>query len=284
MAGEGSGMSSLDDRHRTVGEHYDGAAHEFELARLDHRSPVERAMMERYLARFVPESSVVADVGGGAGHYDESLARRGCRLYLADVSVRLLEAAQERLASHGLTDQVIDARLASATDLSHIADRSCDAVLMLGPLYHLLTLMERRQAVREAKRLLRDGGVFLASGVSRLAGLAAGYYIQPDRGVELREVYRRFLDDGIVDPELAPTIGHAHFTRAAEFRALFEDDFEELAFVGLESFTGSRQQLFIDLAADLKQAWLDLVEASAADPEGIGLSEHYLFVGRPRAG
>ncbi len=78
-------------------------------------------------------------------------------------------------------------------------------------------------------------------------------------------------------------VERAHFTGAAEFRALFEGAFEEASFVGLESFTGSRQKIFRELGPDAQQAWLDLVEAMAATAEGIGLSEHFLFVGRPRS-
>ena len=61
---------------------------------------------------------------------------------------------------------------------------------------------------------------------------------------------------------------------------MFAGAFEELAFVGLESFTGSRQEHFLELAPDVRRAWLDLVEATAAEDEGIALSEHFLFVGR----
>ena len=275
-------MGGLSDDHRTVGEHYDGPAHEYELTRLEQQSPVERAMMERYLARFVPDQSVVADIGVGAGHYDESLARRGCTLNLADVSGGLLDAVLRRLQTQGLSDSVLDARVASATDLSHLADDSCDAVLMLGPLYHLLTLGERRQAVAEARRVLRAGGVMMAAACNRLVGLASGYFLEPETCLELRDVYRRFLDDGIVDPELAPTIGHAHFTTVAEFRDLFGDDFEELILVGIESLTSTRQKLFADLSGELQRAWLDFVEAAALRPEGMAMSEHFLFVGRPR--
>ncbi len=275
-------MSHLSNDHRTVGEHYDGPAHDYELTRLEQQSPVERAMMERYLTRFVSEKSVVADIGVGAGHYDEFLARRDCSLYLADVSGGLLEAALDRLETQDLSDCVLDARVASAVDLSHLADGSCDAVLMLGPLYHLLTLDERQRAVHEARRMLRPGGVVMAAACNRLVGLAGGYFLEPETCVELRDVYRRFLDDGIVNPELAPTIGHAHFTTVAEFQALFADDFEELLSVGIESLTSTRQELFLGLSGELQQAWLDFVEAAALRPEGMAMSEHFLFVGRPR--
>ena len=203
----GAEVDCLSNDHRAVGEHYDGPAREFELTRLEQQSPVERAMMERYLTRFVPPGSVVADIGVGAGHYDESLARRACSLYLADVSGGLLDAARARLEEQGLSGCVLDARVASATDFSHLADGSCDAVLMLGPLYHLLTLCERRQAVREARRVLRPCGVLLAAACNRLVGLARGYFLDPETCLELREVYRRFLANGITDPELLPPSG-----------------------------------------------------------------------------
>ena len=276
-------MDSLNDRHRAVGRHYDEIAYEYEVARLEQHSAVERAMTERYLERFVPRDSTVTDVGVGAGHYDEFLARRGCSLHLVDVSARLLETALGRLESCGLSDHVLDARVASATDLAHLPDAGCDAVLLLGPLYHLLTLGERQKAVHEARRVLHDHGVLAASGCNRIVGLGSGYWLEPEQCVELLDVYRRFVVDGIVNPELAPTIGHAHFTGAAEFRALFEGAFDEASFVGLESFTGSRQKIFCELSPDTQQAWLDLVEATAATAEGIGLSEHFLFVGRPRS-
>ncbi len=58
--------------------------------------------------------------GVGAGHYDEALAVRGCRLHLVDVSKRLLAAALARLEGKGLSGQVLSANIASATDLSHL--------------------------------------------------------------------------------------------------------------------------------------------------------------------
>ena len=274
--------SSLNDKEKAVGEHYDRAAYDFERTRLEETHPVERAMTERYLRRFVPEGSVVADIGVGAGHYDELLARRACRLFLVDVSQRLLEAACTRLESCGLRDHVLDSRVASATDLGHLSAGSCDVMLLLGPLYHLVSLAERERAVREARRVLKHDGVLIAAACNRLAALATEYFHfgEPGRGAERLAFNQRFIVDGIVDPELAPTIGHSHFTSAEEFRALFADGFEELLLAGIESFTGSRQGLFLGLTEEAQQVWLDLVEQTATQPEAIGLSEHFLYVGR----
>jgi SAM-dependent methyltransferase len=268
------------ERQLAVGAHYDTVAFESEISRLEALSPVELAMTERLLARLVPPGSVVADVGVGAGHYDERLADLDCRLHLVDVSQRLLDATLERLRSCGRSGCVIDARHASATALSHLADGSCDVVLLLGPLYHLLSLDERRQAVAEAHRVLRHRGLLLAAAINRLAGVRAEYLTWPERGTERHERLRRFLADGIVGADESAALGHAHFTSVAEFRDLFTDDFDELVLVGLESFTGCEQESFVELPEREREAWLDLVEVTAGLPEAVGCCEHFLYAGR----
>lgn len=277
---QGDGVSEEQDRQTAVGAHYDGAGYDFEVTRLEKLGPVERAMTERVLARLIPAGSVVADVGVGAGHYDEFLARRGCSLHLVDVSQRLLGTALERLRGCGGAELVLDATVASATDLGHLEDESCDVVLLLGPLYHLLTLLERRQAVAEALRVLRPGGVVLAAAISRLAGLHAEYLCWPERGAERYDRLTRFLADGLVGPEDSAALGHGYFTTAAEFRELFARDFDEELLAGVESFTGCEQESFAGLSDDTNDAWLDLVARTMALPEALGCCEHFLYAGR----
>jgi ubiquinone/menaquinone biosynthesis C-methylase UbiE len=276
-------MGEEQDRQMAVGAHYDrDEAYASEIARLETLGPVERAMTERILARLVPPGCMVADVGVGAGHYDEFLALRGCSLCLVDVSQRLLQTARDRLHARDCSGCVVDSVVASATHLGHLADESCDAVLLLGPLYHLLTLPERRQAVAEAHRVLRPGGVLLAAAISRLAGLHAEYLCWPERGAERRDRLTRFLADGLVGPEDSATLGQAFFTTAFEFRELFAGDFDEVVLAGIESFTGCEQESFSGLSDDDKDAWLDLVERTMALPEALGCCEHYLYAGRKR--
>ncbi len=134
-------MAHLDERYARVGREYD--ALDYENVRLDTGAAIEYAITARYLRRYVPDGATVVDVGAGVGHYSELLTRRDCRVHLADVSQRLLDAACARLAGAGLGDHILSAQRASATDLSHLPDACCDAVLLLGPLYHLLTVGER---------------------------------------------------------------------------------------------------------------------------------------------
>ena len=54
------------------------------------------------------------------------------------------------------------------------AEASVDAVLLLGPLYHLTEPVDRARALAEARRVLRPGGVLLAGAVTYSASLLSG--------------------------------------------------------------------------------------------------------------
>ena len=60
----------------------------------------------------------------------------------------------------------------------------------------------------------------------------------------------------------------------------FEGQFEKVASLGVESFTAVWQNIFCDLPAAERELWLDLVEETGGSLEGIGQSDHFLFVGR----
>lgn len=57
-------------------------------------------------------------------------------------------------------------------------------MLLLGPLYHLPQAGDRLQALTEAHRVLRNGGMLLAAGISRFAstfdGLRLGVLSEPE--------------------------------------------------------------------------------------------------------
>jgi hypothetical protein len=103
---------------------------------------------------------------------------------------------------------------------------------------------------------------------------------RPDQVVARREFHDRFLLDGNLDPAHAPPIGFAHLATLEEFRSLFRDGFEEIELMGVESFTSHWQKQLNDLTPAQQEAWLDLVERTGLTAEGLGQSDHFLYVGR----
>ncbi|MET9648581.1 class I SAM-dependent methyltransferase [Streptomyces syringium] len=131
----------------------------------DSRRSIEFHRTTDILLRHLPVAPAsVLDVGGGAGIYALALAAVGYDVALVDpVPLHVQQArAASRAADRPLTD--IGAGDARALDWR---DQFFDAVLMLGPLYHLVEAADRRQAWREACRVLRPGGIVVAAGVCR---------------------------------------------------------------------------------------------------------------------
>jgi ubiquinone/menaquinone biosynthesis C-methylase UbiE len=126
--------------------------------------PLELARTQEILLRYLgPPPLEILDVGGGPGAYAAWLAERGDRVHLIDPIA--LHVRQARAAHPGVTAQVGDARQLPR------ADTSVDAVLLLGPLYHLVERDDRRRALAEARRVLRAGGLLFAAAISRFAAL-----------------------------------------------------------------------------------------------------------------
>lgn len=276
-------MEELNKNEESVAQHYDKVAFEYEQQRLTASSSVEFAITVRYLQHYIPAGARVAELGVGSGQYTEVLAQKGCLLHLVDVSERLLESATTRLEQAGMGAQILDSQRASATHLPHIQTESVDAVLSLGPLYHLCDLADRQLAVREAARILRPGGWLYAAGLNRLNYLRDTFRQHPQKGAERWEFCNQLLRDGTTDSQHTPLLGPGHFSSSEEFRDLFRESFDEEILVGVESFSGGSQEIFPSLSAENAEAWLDLIEQTGKTIDGLGLADHFLYIGRKRA-
>ena len=154
-----------------VVEHY-APGHEAERLH-DDAGRLECERSRELLERFLPPApATILDVGGGPGGYACWLAKQGYAVHLVDISPLHVQLAEE--ASRSQPDAPLaSASVGDACALSWEAD-PVDAVLLLGPLYHLTDRDDRLQALREAHRVLKAGGVLLAAGISRFASMFDG--------------------------------------------------------------------------------------------------------------
>jgi SAM-dependent methyltransferase len=122
-----------------------------------------KVLLERLLP--APPASVL-DVGGAFGVYAGWLTERGHPVKIVDPIPLHVESAR----ANGFTAEEGDARALAD------ADESWDAVLLFGPLYHLLDRADRVRALAEARRVVRPGGVVLAATISRFASMYESFF------------------------------------------------------------------------------------------------------------
>lgn len=116
----------------------------------------------RYLDRYLAPGSRVLDVGAGTGAYSFALADAGHAVTAVEPAEVNLAVFRQKLGGRG--DIVLHA--GNALDLAMCADASADAVLLLGPLYHLHSRDDRLRAIAEARRVCRPGGMIFCAFIS----------------------------------------------------------------------------------------------------------------------
>ena len=278
-------MSKLAKNHEYVGTEYSTSGlvthgYDYEETRLEQDGVVEHAITTRYLDRYIVDGAVVADIGVGVGHYSERLARRGCTLHLVDVAQRLLDTTVTRLREAGWADRIASVHHASATAMSALPDGGCDDVLLLGPLHHLGDAGERRQALQEAARLLRPGGLIFAAGVNRLAYPWDMLHSAPNSVVGRKAFLDRYLQDGNFDPFVEGFPPTVHLGTLAKFQGELNAAFEQVVLARTESFASKLSREFLSASPASQAVWLDPVERTGTTPEGLGITDHFLYIGR----
>ena len=233
------------------------------------------------LTRFLPPPpAVVLDVGGATGVYAFPLARAGYDVHLVDALEHHVATARRRAAGE---DGPVPVSMAAgdARRLEH-ADASADAVLLLGPLYHLTDRDDRLAALREARRVTRPGGTVAAAAISRFAstidGLARGYVDEEPFGAMLEGV----LADGVhrnPDPAGRPEwFTTAYLHRPDELpRELLDPGLERPRVFAVEGPAWTLPDLAERLADDARRDHvLEAVRRIEEEPTIAGASAHLL--------
>lgn len=152
------------DYREELGAFYGQQSPEELRLREDGPQYLEYLTATRYLEGYLPKGGRVLDSCAGTGIYAFRLAEQGHQVTAGDLvprNVALMQAEQEK------NPRLAEIYEGSALDLSRFGDGGFDAVLCMGALYHLHSVQEREQCVREGMRLLRPGGLFVATYMNR---------------------------------------------------------------------------------------------------------------------
>lgn len=265
-----------DDIH-DIAVYYDGAV-EKEHTRLE-RHQLEYDLTWRYLERYLPPAGRILEIGAATGRYTLALAKRGYTLTAVDLSPVELEQNRRNLAAAGLEQQVHLVE-ADARRLDPVIEQGFDAVLLMGPLYHLVFDADRQAALRSAASRLREGGVLFSAFISRL-GILGDLMKNVPNWIEDQAEVRSILEVGR-DPEHYPGEGfRGYFARVDEIAPLHEAlGFQTLALAAVEPAIAADDESYNALQGQQRQLWLDLLAEISVEPSLLGASRHLLYVGQ----
>lgn len=268
------------DSDREVVSYYQQFPEETRLGSGAARLEFERT--KEILKRFLqtPPARVV-DVGGAAGVYSIWLAEQGYEVHLVDLSERLVGEARRLSAT--LQRPIATLAVGDARQLPQ-PDAFADAVLVMGPLYHLTDAGDRQQALAEARRVLKPAGFLAVAGISRYASALHGLASGASRDPAFRKIRDRDLRDGQHrnDSGNIDYFTTAYFHRpedlGAELRAA---GFDEVQVLGVEG-AGWMVPDFDDRWADpaRREDLMTTARAFESEPSIVGVSAHLLALGR----
>ena len=228
-----------------------------------------------------PAPAVVLDVGGAAGYYALALAAQDYEVHLLDPVALHVQQAHD--ASAIAARPLASTSLGDARELP-FGDESADAVLLLGPLYHLTERAERLRALGEAHRVLRPGGVAVIAAISRWAstmdGLARGFLREP----EFAQIVAADVTTGVHhNPNArAGWLATAYFHRpdelAEEVRAAGLVPDGPVAVEGVASMAPDLDAVLDD--AHLRERVMAAMRRTEREPALLGASSHLLISGR----
>lgn len=185
----------------------------------DNRLRTKHGMVEflttmRYIEKYLTPGARILEIGAGTGRYSHALARRGYKVDAVELVLHNIEVFRKNTSK----EEDVSVIQGNALDLSAFPDDQYDVTLLLGPLYHLYRKEDKRQAIREAIRVTKRGGVIFAAYV-----ISDGCLL--DEGFQRGNIsVAEYVQNGLLDPET--------FAASSEPKDLFElvrrEDIDEL--------------------------------------------------------
>ena len=130
----------------------------------DHRLCSRHGMVEylttmRYIEQYLRPGMRILEIGAATGRYSHYFAQQGYPVDAVELIAHNIEIFQQNTQP----GESITITQGNATNLDTFPANTYDITLLLGPMYHLFTEEEKLQALSEAIRVTKPGGVIFTA-------------------------------------------------------------------------------------------------------------------------
>ena len=234
---------------------------------------VEFLTTMRYVEKYLKPGMRVLEIGAATGRYSHSLARQG---YKVD-AVELVQHNIDIFKINTQPGEKVRIFQGNAKNLDMLEDETYDVTLLLGPMYHLFTVPEQLEALSEAIRVTKRGGVIFAAYCGNEATMVQYCF---GRGMLKEDRYRKLVD---------PVTFKASSDPAELFQLYRKEDIDALMayfpvtrfhYVGTDMATNYMRQTIDQMDEELFDLYLQYHFAICERSDLVGASHHILDIFR----
>ena len=234
---------------------------------------VEFTTTMHFIEKYLRPGMRILEVGAATGRYSHTLARMGYRVD-AVAPVRHNIDIFNTLTQPG---EDVTVRQGDARDLSCFADNNFDLTLVLGPMYHLFEESDRRQALREAVRVTKKGGIIFAAYCMLDASILCYCFARN----QLNELIREDRIDLTDFTQVRSRLDYFCLSRKEEIDALREGlGVTQLHFAAADGYANHMREALAQMDEQTYALYLRYHLATSERPDMVGISHHTIDIFR----
>lgn len=238
---------------------------------LSKHGSVEFLTTMRYIEKYLRPGMRILEIGAATGRYAHALARMG---YAVD-AVELVQHNIDLFRENTQPGENITIRQGDARDLSFLDDESYDLTLLLGPMYHLFTVMDQKLALSEALRVTKQGGILMAAYCGNEATMVQYCF---GRGMLKEEKYQKLVDPVTFKATSEPAELFELYRREDIDALMAHFSTERLHYVGTDMATNYMRATIDEMDEELFAMYLNYHFAICERADCVGVSHHILDI------
>jgi S-adenosylmethionine-dependent methyltransferase len=222
----------------------------------------------------------ILDIGGGPGRYSIYYAKRGCDVTLVDLSEENINLAKEKANEENVN---IAMYAENCLNLDAMPLGQFDHVFLMGPLYHLTDIEDRKKAVQLAIQKLKPNGILYCSFILSFAGVL--YDLKNGPGFlpqDLQNEFTRKLIDSIVSGNdyVGPAFTSVCFINQRQIEPFMSQfPLKKLHLFGQEGILALNEHQVKTFPKEEYDLWIETAKKFLELPEFLAYSEHAMYIG-----
>ena len=256
---------------KILSEYY-GSYDEDNRLRSRHGS-VEFLTTMHYIEKYLRPGMRVLEIGAATGRYSHTLARQG---YKVD-AVELVQHNIDIFQANTQPGEDVTIYQGNAKKLDMLSDDTYDVTLLLGPMYHLFTVPEQLEALSEAIRVTKTGGVIFAAYCGNEATMVQYCF---GRGMLKQQRYKDLVDPVTFKASSDPAELFALYRKEDIDKLMAVFPVARLHYVGTDMATNYMRQTIDEMDDELFDLYLRYHFAICERSDLVGASHHILDIFR----